>query len=190
MPKALLAEDEDIGIDAVEIDPEVIRVAREYFGMPRTSRLNVAAMDGRMFLQEKDGKYDVIMLDAYNRLFIPHHLTTKEFFAEMSSALKPGGVIVINVISSPEGEYSTFFKSLLFTAKQTFPEWRVFMAENRRDTETNNLVLVLSRSRLDLVDKLADFNEYRKPFDFTNSVILTDNYAPVEILAAKLMSNI
>lgn len=190
MPKALLAKDKDIKVDAVEIDPEVIRVASEYFGMPRTSRLNVAAMDGRMFLQEKDGKYDLIMLDAYNRLFIPYHLTTKEFFAEMSSALKPGGVIVINVISSPEGEYSTFFKSLLFTAKQVFPEWRIFMAENRKMAETNNLVLVLSRSRLDSVDRLADFNEYRKPFDFTSSVIFTDNYAPVEILAAKLMSNI
>jgi len=189
IPKALLAGNDNMVMDAVDIDPEVIRVAHEYFGMPKHPNLNTFAMDGRMFLPFTERKYDVIMIDAYNSLFIPFHLSTVEFYGEVANTLKPDGVAIVNIISSIEGEYSVFFKSLLHTINQVFPEWRLFIAEGENPESVNNLILVASHAKLDSPEKLADFFEYQRHIDVTDALILTDNYAPVEMLGAKLINS-
>ena len=83
-------------IDGVEIDPEIVDVGRRFFAMSEPN-LNVIVQDGRYFLSQSDGSYDVIIVDAYRQPYIPFHLTTKEFFALALEHLKPGGVVVINV---------------------------------------------------------------------------------------------
>ena len=53
-------------LHAVEIDPEVVRVAERWFELPRDSpRLEVTAEDGRRFLQTSDERWDMIVVDAY-----------------------------------------------------------------------------------------------------------------------------
>ncbi|MER3486191.1 MAG: spermine synthase, partial [Chloroflexota bacterium] len=42
-------------------------------------------------------RYDLIGVDAYRQPYIPFHLTTKEFFAELAAHLTPQGVVVVNV---------------------------------------------------------------------------------------------
>jgi len=190
IPKAMLANRGDIFIDAIEIDPAVIRIAYEYFNMPNSPNLRATAMDGRMFLQNTDRNYDVVMLDAYNSLFIPHHLTTLEFFTELSGCLKPGGVIILNVVSSLEGDCSIFFKSLLNTTTQVFPEWRLFLAESVNDSELNNLVLVASLENLSSPGSIKEFPEHRGKIDLEDALVLTDNYAPVEILSSAIMNKL
>lgn len=185
---SFLAQKKDITVDAVDIDPEVITVAHEYFNMPYSPWLKTAADDGRAFLRGKKNLYDVIMVDAYNRSNIPFHLTTKEFFEEMAGALRPGGIVVFNIVSSIEGESSPFFKSLLCTAQQVFPENRIFQAETDQPTEQDNLILVASRAKLASPGRLADRPEYKRKIDLSKAVVLTDDYAPVEILALKVMT--
>ena len=187
IPKALLASRENIALDSIEIDQAVIDVAYDYFDMPRSESSRTIAMDGRMFLQQTDRRYDVIMLDAYNSLFIPYHMTTREFFEELAVALKPDGVAILNVISNPDGDYSRFFRSLLKTVKRTFPEWHIYLAEDTDAGGVNNLVLVASRKKLESDGHIGDFVQYRKPIAFSDAIVLTDNYAPVELLASDLM---
>lgn len=85
-----------IPIDGVEIDPEIVRVGREYFGMTDPN-LNVVVEDGRYFLRTTDQRYDLIGVDAYRQPYIPFQLTSREFFEEVSDRLTPNGVAVINV---------------------------------------------------------------------------------------------
>ena len=42
-------------------------------------------------------RYDAIFLDAYRQPYIPFYLVTKEFFAQIRSHLRPGGIVAINV---------------------------------------------------------------------------------------------
>lgn len=86
----------DVPIDGVEIDPEIVRVGREYFDMTEPN-LNVIVDDGRYVLRTTDTKYDLIAVDAYEQPYIPFQLTTQEFFTEVSDALTPDGVAVMNV---------------------------------------------------------------------------------------------
>lgn len=188
IPKYSLANRNNVAFDAVDIDPEVIRVAEDYFNLPADSRLNKIAADGRMFLKGKEKQYDVIMVDAYNRLGIPFHLTTKEFFETIAQALKPGGIVIFNVVSSIEGEYSPFFKSMLYTITQVFPNYRLFESETTNPNKIDNLILVVSKNTLPPAEEMPVGKEYVSPIDLTDAVLLTDNYAPVEKLAVKILT--
>lgn len=92
---------EDIHIDGIEIDPEIVEVAREHFGMNQPN-LNVIVQDGRWGLAHSDRKYQIISVDAYRPPYIPWHLTTREFFQEAYDHLTEDGVLVINVGRSPD----------------------------------------------------------------------------------------
>jgi len=89
-----------IPIDGYEIDPEIIRVGQEYFGMTM-SNLNSIPADGRWGLAHSDRKYSIISLDAYRPPYIPWHLTTVEFFQEVYEHLSDDGVVAINVGRAP-----------------------------------------------------------------------------------------
>jgi len=82
-------------VQAVEIDPAVTEIAREYFDL-RDEHASVAHMDGRRFLHESAEKYDLIIGDAYGTT-IPFHLATREAFAEMAARLRAGGILALNV---------------------------------------------------------------------------------------------
>jgi spermidine synthase len=57
----------DVRIETVEIDPTVVRIAKEYFALKESERQKVHVADGRMFLRRSTAKYDLIILDAYVR---------------------------------------------------------------------------------------------------------------------------
>jgi spermidine synthase len=90
-------------IENVEIDPAVIKVARDYFSFIETDNVTSKVQDGRIFIKRaalKKQKYDWIILDAFNGDYIPEHLLTKEFFEEVNSVLSDNGIIAANTFSS------------------------------------------------------------------------------------------
>lgn len=90
-----------IAIDGIELDPEIISAAREYFALDEPN-INVIVGDGRYELNRLQGPYDIVTIDAYKVPYIPWHLTTQEFFAEVRARLTDRGVVAINVGRVPE----------------------------------------------------------------------------------------
>jgi hypothetical protein len=89
-----------IQIDGIEIDPQIVSVARQYFGM-NDPNLNVIIQDGRVGLEHSPKKYQVISVDAYRPPYIPWHMTTREFFQAAHDHLTADGVLAINVGRGP-----------------------------------------------------------------------------------------
>ncbi len=89
-----------IKIDGFEIDPKIVEIGKQYFGMNLPS-LTVFVQDGRWGLKTSKNHYDIISIDAYRPPYIPWHLTTREFFQEVYDHLNPDGVMVINVGRGP-----------------------------------------------------------------------------------------
>jgi len=90
-------------IENVEIDPAVIKVARDYFNFIETDNVTAKVQDGRIFIKRaalKNQQFDWIILDAFNGDYIPEHLLTKEFFEEIKSVLAEGGIVAANTFSS------------------------------------------------------------------------------------------
>ena len=90
-------------IENIEIDPAVIKVARDYFYFKENEKVSSKVQDGRIFVKRaalKKQQYDWIILDAFNGDYIPEHLLTKEFFEEVKSILAPNGIVAANTFSS------------------------------------------------------------------------------------------
>lgn len=84
-----------------EIDPEVIRIARDPRRFEFLSRCApeapVVIGDARLTLEASPDRYDLIVLDAFSSDTIPVHLLTREAVAGYLSKLTPHGVIVAHI---------------------------------------------------------------------------------------------
>jgi spermidine synthase len=106
-------------IDAVDIDPEVVRVAKEYFGFREDARMRAHVADGRRFVEEAREPYDLIFLDAFGTDSVPAHLTTREFLEAVRRITRPGGVVVGNLWFR---RYNKLFDSMVYTYRRVFDE--------------------------------------------------------------------
>lgn len=109
---------DDIQIDGFEIDPKIVEVGQNYFGMTEPN-LNVIVEDGRWGLEYSENIYDVVSVDAYRPPYIPWHMTTVEFFEIVYNHLSDQGVMVINIGRSPLDR--TLVNDLATTIRQVFP---------------------------------------------------------------------
>jgi spermidine synthase len=90
-----------VRIDAVELDPHVIALAREWMGARERRGDRFVAGDGRRYLQGTDRRYDLIYVDAFSGDRMPASLSTTEFTRLAASRLRPDGVLAFNVLTVP-----------------------------------------------------------------------------------------
>ena len=100
---------------AVELDPEVMRLAGQYFSVRPERNFDIVNEDGRVFLSGTRQHFDIILVDAYRGPFVPFHLLTTEFYKLVAAHLKPGGVAVQNVEPS-----TMLFDSAVATIRSAF----------------------------------------------------------------------
>jgi len=190
-------------IHVVEIDPEITRVAEKYLGVSENTKIRSFNEDGRWFVMncKEKGTYDFIFGDAFNDLSIPYHLTTKEFAMQLKSLLKPDGLLLANVIDS--FKKGAFMPSYIRTLEEVFGKGNVQLLTLTSDYNhigISTCVVVTSPQRLDMDDfvravkgrggemtshimpqgRLQEFLKERY------SVILTDDYVPVDNLIAPI----
>jgi spermidine synthase len=126
-------------IDVAEIDPDVVDVAKRFFGFVEDERMRAHVGDGRQFIENaRQADYDIIFLDAFGARDVPKHLTTREFLQITRRALKPNGVVVANVwrpASNP------LYDSMTRTYQDAFDE--LFILDVPGDV--NNIFLALPR---------------------------------------------
>ncbi len=85
-----------------EIDPAVIRIARDprFFTYLADSKAAIETVpgDGRLLLgREPDGKYGLIVLDAFSSDAIPVHLLTREAVELYLRKLSPDGILAVHL---------------------------------------------------------------------------------------------
>ena len=141
IPRQHTAVYDDIRMDGVEIDPTILEVGAEYFQMNQEHMpsLTTYAQDGRYVLKQLDTRYDVVAVDAYRPPYIPWHLTTVEFFEEVSAHLTDNGVVAINV-----GRTQTdrrLINALTATLSEVYPSVHAIDVPN-----TFNTLLIATRT--------------------------------------------
>ena len=181
----------DITIDGVEIDGTVVKIGEKYFDNG-DERIHPIVMDGRIFLQATDKKYDLIMMDAYRQPYIPFHLVTTEFFEQVDAHLTEDGLVAINV-ASVRGVSRDLAAMIYRTLKETFPtvilidatqsndiilaarqEKTLYEAADRLEAleDAPALGMVKTRLRKKIIGEVEGWQEAR---------VLTDDRAPVEM---------
>ena len=196
-PKRFLDEYPDAQVDVVELDPAVIRVAKEYFNVEETERMTIYNEDGRTFLEDTDKTYDLIVLDAYRKDRVPFHMTTVQFMELAATKLDEDGALVANVIAARKGSGSQFYRAEFKTMDAAFPS--VYSFPTSDTTVLQNIELVatknpqgfteaelreLNRQRDVGLDLSTEIGQYRNASDVpTDDVpVLRDDKAPVDRL--------
>lgn len=103
IPRALRRIDPSMRIDVIELDPAVVDVAKHYFGYREDPTLRTFTGDGRVFVRRQlraGAHYDLVVIDAFERVYVPEHMLTREFIGEVKSLLSPHGVIASNTFAS------------------------------------------------------------------------------------------
>lgn len=180
-----------VKVDAVEINPAIVAVAKEHFGF-EPNKVQVHIDDGRHFLNACDTRYDAAMLDAFLGDSSPSHLMTAEAFRSIKQVLKPGGTLVINSFGDFLPGRDFFVASLHKTLLEVFQSVKIhndgggnvyFVAADREALafERNP---DLSDVHEDLAGRVeAAFHGTRLP-DPASGITLTDDYNPVEYFDA------
>jgi spermidine synthase len=104
-------------LETVEIDPEVVRMARKFFGFEPDDNQIVHVGDGRAFIENSKRRYDIIFLDAYGPDSIPYSLATQEFLEAVRDRLAEGGVVCSNLLTG-----NPRFWDMVKTYAEVFPE--------------------------------------------------------------------
>jgi len=128
-------------ITNVEIDPAVIKVARQYFGFFENQRVSSIVQDGRIFIKRaviKKQQYDWIILDAFNGDYIPEHLLTQEFLQEAKNILTPNGILSANTFS-----VSGLYAHESATYKKVFGDFY-----NVRNYKNSNRIILTAKGEL------------------------------------------
>jgi spermidine synthase len=202
-PKQFLRDYPNVTVDVAEIDPEVTRAAEEYFAVNASNqRLHIYNDDGRIFLQETRQRYDLIVLDAYSRSYVPFHLMTAEFFELVSSHLTSNGIVISNLISGTSSNNDQLLTAETNTIHTVFPNVYTFAVQGTSDTEPQNVEILATNSAQHLTEsdfaqltgssqlvKIPEMKYYVTNYftaPSTGSPILTDDYAPVENLISPI----
>lgn len=180
-----------IPIDGWEIDPKIVEVGREYFGMTLPN-LNVYVQDGRYGLAHSPHKYTIIAVDAYRPPYIPWHMTTREFFETAYDHLEDDGVLTINVGSTPGDR--RLINGLATTLHSVFPSVHVMDIPNTFNTMiyatkqptrvrslAANLMPLYPRSDINpLLLTVAQTTLVNLMPGYETTTVFTDDLAPIE----------
>lgn len=84
----------------VDIDPKIKEIVEKHY--LSDIKGNFLGADARVFAQQTTERFAVVIADAYsNKLSIPAHLVTVEFFNAVNSVLLPQGTAIFNMIIDP-----------------------------------------------------------------------------------------
>jgi spermidine synthase len=192
IPKALREILPQAQIDVAEIDPAVTRVAKRFFNFREDPKMKVIELDGRVYVKRaiRGGvKYDAILLDAFDHEYIPEHLLTREFLAEVKSLLTPQGVVVGNTFSSSKlyDHESTTYADVFGTFFNLKAANRVIVArpaglpdEATLRAHAQEYEKMLAGFGVDAMSVLPMFST-RPDWD-AKARVLTDQYSPANLL--------
>src|SRR5712691_7465126 len=190
-----LAYGDSVDITGVEIDPAILAIGHQYFHLG-DARAHEVTSDARYWIATQAGNYDVIVLDAYRQPYIPFHLTTKEFFAQVRQHLNPGGVAAVNV-----GRTSTDYRLVAAIASTMAAVYtNVFVID---DKSFNNTLVYGTTEKTTLDDIRHNLAQVSAPLASDaaqeallpgrllpspyNGQVYTDDLAPVEQLIDEII---
>lgn len=167
-------------IEVFELDPRVPQIAAKYFGFDAT-RHPVHVGDGRrLAMNYAPARSDFVMIDAYASDAVPFHLMSTEAIATFKRLLKPGGIMVLNVIGIQDGKGSEGLKSIYATLGANFAYAAVL--NSNPASSWGNFILMAADQPLDpLYERLPGLSAREVKYPPGTGTVLTDDRNPVDL---------
>lgn len=134
----------------IELEAPLAQLVREHLPLPRGAAIRVRIGDAREGARRLPdaltGHCDLVISDVYSGAQTPAHLTSVEFYRELSGLLAPGGVLLVNVADGPG---LAFARRQVATIADVLPEIGI-LADTQvlKGRRFGNLVIAASASPL------------------------------------------
>ena len=162
----------------LEVDPQLVTLARRRLALRTSRALRVRVGDARRTLRDVPSRSaDLVVGDAFGGLAVPWHLATQEFASDVKRVLRPGGVYAVNLIDhGPLG----FARAEVATLRSVFGH----VAVVDDDEPGGNVVLVASTEPVRLAGlDLPAGGRFQGAVPFAGDAdVLTDDRAPADQL--------
>ena len=154
-PRHMLANYPSASLDVVELDEQIVTLARKWFyvdelerqfGSSGENRLHIYTVDGRSYLESMppNKRYDVILNDC----FIAHK--PAESLMDVSAAelihahLNANGMYISNIVSALMGPQATILNTVIHMLCAHFAYVDVIPCSLEEPTEPGNIVVIAS----------------------------------------------
>lgn len=176
IPKYIHYYHPQISTRVVELNPQVISIARSHFYLPDDDdRLKVIEGDGVQFIHDNPETTDLLMLDMFDGKGVPLNMYSQDFFDACRNALTPNGVLVTNLWGSDKNfdvylhRIEQIFNNRVLVLPTGRPGNIVVMAFKRVPTElrwdqvrhkAKELDAAFNLDFMGLLDRLKDRNQH------------------------------
>lgn len=120
LPSFLCHNFEQLHVTTIDIDPEVVDIARDHFGFQENDRLKSIVGDAEKYIYQTNDSYDIIFLDINSTdltdMVPPDWARTRQFLEKVASLLPMNGMLVANTITGRPRSLKVFKKF----AKESF----------------------------------------------------------------------
>ena len=193
-----------IATDAVDIDPEVVEMAREHFAFAIGGEVHLA--DARAFLAARGKRYDYLIIDVFNGDVTPAHLLSVEALRQIKRRLTDSGILAANFVAEAGGQDAGLL-AIVHTLREVFEQVEVAPAfAEQEDDSIGNVVLLaydgpprrpqFERLGSTAVHPLAAAGVHAGiqrritvPVD-PDGLLLTDDFNPVDVIDSGLRERV
>ncbi|MES2811227.1 MAG: fused MFS/spermidine synthase [Bacteroidota bacterium] len=92
-------------IIGVELDPKIIEIANQYFGLNRRKNIEIIIEDASEFVKNTKVTYDLIVIDIFQDKIMPDFLFSSPFTSDLHKILSENGSILFNTIVTLSADY-------------------------------------------------------------------------------------
>lgn len=92
-------------ITGIELDPEIITVAKNYFKLNEYTDLEVIEGDANDYVKHANNHYDLIIVDIFQDNIMPDFLFSDDFIVNLKRILSDNGTILFNSIATLSYEF-------------------------------------------------------------------------------------
>lgn len=125
-------------VTAVDIDPVIIDIARNEFGIVNNLNTSIVCADAQDYLTSTRDKFDIIIIDLFIDNRIPDRFLTETFWCEVIKGLKNNGTIIFNILCSQH----TGIRIVKNVLIKHGLDWEIF----RQVEKTNNILIANKRA--------------------------------------------
>lgn len=134
----------------IELEASLAALVREHLPLPKGAAIRIRIADAREGMRRLPsaltGACDLVVSDVYSGAQTPAHLTSVEFYRELSALLAPGGVLLVNVADGPG---LAFARRQVATIAAVLPEVALLAdAQVLKGRRFGNLVIAASTAPL------------------------------------------
>lgn len=159
----------------IELEPALIELVRGRLPLPRGASLRIRQGDAREVAARLphglDGACELVVVDIFTGAQTPAHVTSMEFYRELTRLLAPGGVVLVNVA---DGQALRFARRQAATLERVFASVAMVATPgvmNGRDF--GNLVMIAGMTDLPIGDLPRHLARGYPPARLTDGVAVT-----------------